>query len=316
MSSRHLRTTLYLSGGLGNQLFQIAFGMRLAGNTLRINTSQIRGDFELSSFVDYLAAKRAMEIELETSSPPRLFITLHNLILRSTQWSVPTPLKKFLVIVMMFILRLRKPRKESRFITDYTHIGDEELAEIQKGTFEIYIVGYFQKEMVACEIATDLINYLDSHVGTRHTSKFVPDSSMIVHVRRGDYAVEKKIGMLSFVYFKNAIEMASLKEKNLTVRYFSNSDLNPFELIDSSSVCEIDFVDFDRALDLLNSMRIGKFFVISNSTLSWWAAFLCDNDLKTVYYPNPWFRNLINPVNFFPSTWNSLPAIWAREEEK
>ena len=43
--------TVYLSGGLGNQLFQIAGGLQFKPKKIVINTSQINGNFDLSEFL-------------------------------------------------------------------------------------------------------------------------------------------------------------------------------------------------------------------------------------------------------------------------
>ena len=42
--------------------------------------------------------------------------------------------------------------------------------------------------------------------------------------------------------------------------------------------------------ELLKLMSSCKHFIIANSSISWWAAFLSDNENKIIITPTPWFR--------------------------
>ena len=303
---------VYLSGGLGNQLFQLASVLRLNSKTLTVNISQIRGRFELYEFLNYLTHKREVQIDVETATPTRFFIAVHNYILRSTQWKKSVWFKRLPIYFASFVMRLRSPGGSSKFFTDYSCIGNSQRPV--ESNAQIHLVGYFQTQEVAKEIANELADYLDSTL--LETDKNIKqDSIAIVHVRRGDYSSEEKIGMLSLSYFKSAIGDVASVHKNLDVRLFSNGDLDLENLATSSKIQGITLVDSDSAIDLLNRMRDGRIFIISNSTLSWWAAYLCANPNKLVLYPDPWFRNLPRPVNLCPETWEAFPAIWSEENE-
>lgn len=303
---------VYLSGGLGNQLFQIASGLRLNSKTLTVNISQIRGRFELHEFLNHLTHKRDVQIDVETATPTRFFIAAHNYILRSTQWKKSVWLKRLPIYFASFVMGLRSPTGSSKFVTDYSCIGKSQ-GRVENNA-QIHVVGYFQTQEVAKEIANELADYLDSILlETDKNSK--QDSIAIVHVRRGDYSSEEKIGMLSLLYFKRAIGDVADIHKNLNVKLFSNGDVDLEDLVTSSKVQSAALVDSDSALDLLNRMRDGRIFIISNSTLSWWAAYLCANPSKRILYPDPWFRNLLRPVNLCPKTWEAFPAIWSEENE-
>jgi hypothetical protein len=64
--------------------------------------------------------------------------------------------------------------------------------------------------------------------------------------------------------------------------------------------------------EVLKVMSLGQAYVISNSTFSWWAAHLaCLRDENVlVYYPDPWFKEIVAPVGLFPRTWESTPALF------
>lgn len=313
MAKSKANPIIYLSGGLGNQLFQLASGLRLNSKRLTVNISQVRGSFELYEFLNHLEHKRGIQIDVETSNPTRIFISVHNYILRSTQWKKSAWFKRLPIFFASFVMRLRSPSGSTKFVTDYSRIGKSQGRLENKA--RIHLVGYFQNQDVANEIANELVDYLDSISLETDKKNSKQDSIAIVHVRRGDYSAEEKIGMLSLSYFRKAIGNLSQAHKNLDVELFSNDDVDLEDLATSSRIQGIKLVNSDSALDLLNLMRNGRFFIISNSTLSWWAAYLCANPNKLVLYPDPWFRNLRRPVNLCPETWEAFPATWSEGNE-
>lgn len=305
---------VYLSGGLGNQLFQFASGLKLNSKTLSVNVSQTRGNFELFGFLDYVANKRGMQIYVETTSPTRLFIAVHNYILRSTQWRKSAKFENFLIFLAALAMRLRNPRELSCFITDNSPFEDLQL--LLESNAQIHVIGYFQTQDVAKEIVIELKEYLDLFAVEEDKRNATKNNVVTVHVRRGDYSAEKRIGMLSLAYFKNAIEYFIEVQKNLEIRLFSNGDIKLDDLFTPLKIHGVTLVDSDSALHLLNEMRRGSIFIISNSTLSWWAGFLCTSPTKRVLYPDPWFRDLPKPVNLCPKTWEAFPSIWIEENDR
>jgi hypothetical protein len=314
MSKKLTHPVVYLSGGLGNQLFQVASGLQLKSERITFNVSQIRGNFELNDFLGYLAQNRGIQVDVDTANPGKFFIATHNYILRSSQWKKSFFPKKLPIDIARFAMGIRNSFESPMFITDEPQIGD--LIKGKGSEANLYFVGYFQTKEVAHEIVTELAWYLDSVSRDTVGNSQDQESIVIVHVRRGDYSSEDKIGMLSLSYFQNAIREITNDYKDLDVKVFSNGHVDLEALAIPHSIRGLTFVDSNSALDLLNKMRDGKIFIISNSTLSWWAAYLCSNPEKRVLYPDPWFRNLPKPVNLCPKTWEAFPAIWSGENEE
>jgi hypothetical protein len=50
-------------------------------------------------------------------------------------------------------------------------------------------------------------------------------------------------------------------------------------------------------------LRLGKKYVIANSTFSWMATSLSEADDLTVYAPKPWFEDLDDPIDLIPNSW-------------
>jgi hypothetical protein len=44
-------------------------------------------------------------------------------------------------------------------------------------------------------------------------------------------------------------------------------------------------------------------FVTSNSSFSWWAAYLSSPKPSLVIYPTPWFTGINEPQNLIPESW-------------
>jgi hypothetical protein len=311
MSNRDCVPTVYLSGGLGNQLFQIASGLQFKSKKIVINTSQINGKFDLSGFLQFIAKKHSLQVVEESTSPSSLFVKAHNFALRSTQWVGKSAVQNFMVKCLargfycFCTLSLRGL---------YTNQVNFDKFVSKHSKFDV--VGYFQTEKVAEVIKNELRDYLDFHFrGQSDASEKNLENVLMLHIRRGDYVSENRIGMLSLDYFDSALTEILKTHSISKLNFFSNGDLRPTVFNSTATVQEISQPVTHTALELLAKMRSGRFFLISNSTLSWWAAYLSTNSEKQVFAPTPWFRTLPEPVNLIPKGWIRLPAIWSQGNE-
>ena len=121
--------------------------------------------------------------------------------------------------------------------------------------------------------------------------------SVALHLRRGDYINHPEFGMCSSEYYNNAILEITKYLENPKFFIFTedydwfekNINLNyPYRFVDSKE--DMKYMDYDPA-QILYLMSLCKHFIISNSTFSWWGAWLSENPNKKIVSPSPWFQS-------------------------
>lgn len=314
MSENSNSVTVYLSGGLGNQLFQIAAGVNFAQESLIVNTSLLKEEFELDGLLILIAKSRQIRIVVQPTKPSWFFLKSHNATLRVSQIEKPgfksASIRCTLKICSQvgFMLSGYLPWQIYR----HSNMGLTEKLKITEPRIKV-LIGYFQEEEIASVIRTDLNRFIDEIFKTEDSSEEInKDLTLVMHVRRGDYLKEEKIGTLSDSYFVKMFEEVSKHHGFTKILFFSNG---------SSVVTTYFFENFEgpivfesphgiSALRLLFEMKAGDIYVLSNSTLGWWAAYLNDSAAKIIFAPHPWFENLDEPFRLIPNSWLRYPAEW------
>lgn len=137
-------------------------------------------------------------------------------------------------------------------------------------------------------------------------------NSVCVSIRGGNYLVPKvkeKLFVCDKEYFYSAIEKISMKLENPLFIVFSDD----IEWVKTYMKFEEKFSNMkfiyesgeDPVWEKLRLMSECKHFIISNSTFSWWAQYLSDNVGKIVYAPSKWFTNG-NKCGLYEPTWNLI----------
>jgi hypothetical protein len=246
--------TTYICGGLGNQLFQV------------FNLLNLAKKYNLP----YVIEKR----DISPSS-------VH----RTTYWN-----KIFKNINLI-------DNYNSNF-NIYRDPDDNVYTEIPNFNTNTKIEGYFQSDKYLSEIKDDIFNYLqlssnDTQIVENYYQNLKDEAKgkklVFIHVRRGDYV------NLSFFHY------------NLTMFYYISA-ISKFDIEDTHFVifsddldyCKenLDFVKYKSFVDLedyLSLFLMSKLDggIISNSTFSWWGAFLLELNNKDgiIIQPSRWFTN-------------------------
>lgn len=139
-------------------------------------------------------------------------------------------------------------------------------------------------------------------------SEIASSDSVSIHVRRGDFANPVATGNIYPVYgrdyYKKAIEI--IQEKVFVPKFYIFSD--DIEWVSDN----LDFIDnrvivnhnsIDKGYADLWLMSICKHNIITNSTFSWWAAWLNDNPEKVVVCPEKWRNDTTDTSGMLVKDW-------------
>ena len=120
--------------------------------------------------------------------------------------------------------------------------------------------------------------------------------SVCLHIRRGDYLDPKwaMLNVCTFDYYTNAMEHVYSNNPNVKFFVFSNTH-DDIEWIKNNYPFDpkynIEYVDLSNSdYQELELMKNCKHFIMSNSTFSWWAAYLSENSKKIVVMPEIWTK--------------------------
>lgn len=135
------------------------------------------------------------------------------------------------------------------------------------------------------------------------------DNAVCVHVRRGDYvnnpAWSKELAICTEEYYKKAMDIVASKVENPVFYIFSNCS-EDIEWIKQNYKFdyELKYVDLNNPdYEELRLMYNCKHFIISNSTFSWWAQYLSQNENRVVVAPSLWNR-LMDASNIYMDDWD------------
>jgi hypothetical protein len=119
---------------------------------------------------------------------------------------------------------------------------------------------------------------------------------VVVHARRTDYVINQhKIdyhGPLPVEYYTKAINNISQHIKNPMYLLVSDDPSFWDGVINESKQLSNKFIlDDENDVNTLALLQQFEYFIIANSTFSWWAAWLSENT-KKVIAPSKWFGPL------------------------
>ena len=150
-----------------------------------------------------------------------------------------------------------------------------------------YFEGYFQSEKYFADCAEEIRKEFQFKEKLQ-----IPDGNTVaIHIRRGDYVKYANIHLVCTpIYYENAIAYVQSKQEN-PIFYVFSEDLEWVKQninIPNNSV----FVDYNSNMPSSHDMQfmsLCKHQIISNSSYSWWAAWLNQNSGKIVVAPDKWF---------------------------
>jgi hypothetical protein len=311
---------LYLAGGLGNQLFQVAFACNYK-NLTEIRLHQASS--EICQLIDHGLLNNLKSLNpniqiVNVNSISLIEKLFRNQIIRlsSKRYSIASLRYKIFRNTWMRLLNLGLNHKTKLVVPN--GIGYDPEIEFNSSKQRISIVGYFQSHVWAEPIKEDLYKSLlsmhgfgDKYQNLRGVIEKA--NSILVHIRLGDYLESKnsKFGVITKEYIKSALDNIAYPRKSRFIILFSNEPSLAITFLSDIEESEIICIPKEAsALESLFLLTQGSNFVISNSTFSWWGAFTSRNPSKLITAPEPWFKEYEENLDLIPSNWNRSDSGW------
>lgn len=290
-----------LNGGLGNQLFQYAAGRSLAiknNDTLQLDVSGYHKQLSQKQIYRNLDITDFMITALEASSEDISRI-------KNPFGSVSK------------ILRGIEQKIFSRYYVDWH-------PEVLNQSGDIYLDGYFQtekyfqdhKEIILNELT--LIPELSKDIQSYVNNIESKNCKISLHIRRGDYVENIRASKNHLVcdigYYQRAI--AYMKNKFPELHLFIFSDDPRWVRENLMTTVPLTFVSADKAdrnalrpSQELTLMSKCNHHILSNSSFSWWGAYLNGSIDKVVLAPNVWNKGPIPQPNILPMGWTPFQVL-------
>jgi hypothetical protein len=288
----------WIQGGIGNQMFQYAAGRAL---------SLLSGQPLYLDLQDYKKYTLHHGYQLDT---------IFNLDVEIADVKV---LNSVLGFRNQFLIKklIKRPffkfMRGSRFVIE-PHF--QYWPKIKSFSMDVYMHGYWQSEKYFQEV-NDIIRAdfqfhrpLDAK-NALLINEVQGNSSVSVHIRRGDYLSDIKtskiMNVCSLEYYQNALSFMCSRVVDPTFYIFSD-DIE-WAKANLALPSKSFFVDHNVGIDSYKDMQLMsgcKHHIIANSSFSWWGAWLSANADKLVIAPRTWFVNHHSDRDLIPEKWVRL----------
>jgi len=290
--------TIRLKAGMGNQMFQYAFGLNMAHalkTDLRIDLSLLldraRGEEHVYRNYDLTI----FNVPQDFTISPTLLRTLYK-----------TKSSKICKLTRKWIERNKNYVKEPHF-----HLSKDILNNPKDNT--IY-EGWWQSEDYFSDIAPEIRKVFTFVHPILEESKDLlkkikDTNSVCLNVRRTDFLKVDTLNTTNKNYFFKAAKHMAEKVEN-PVFYIFSDDVEwcrkniildyPTEIVEHKHKG----IKFGNYMQLMIAC---KHFIIPNSSYAWWAVWLCENKEKIVIAPKIWFNDsAIDTSDLVPDSWIRL----------
>ena len=303
-------------GGLGNQMYQYAFGKGLENHT---------GESILYD-VNVLAKKCQSNSSIGDNGIPSRFLELthfpniklklasYGQIDQSLGGSNNILSKAKRALNRWFRLKISVPDERDFWITDALEgraLEDEDKWPL--AGLKSYYAGYWQHISYFAEVEDDLrrdfqFPEMDDEFNRRISKQIATCSCPVcLHVRRGDYLNAN--WEISSNYYQKAVEYITSHVNNPTFFIFGqNCDEfigNELHINSPAVIVGNENTRLNQDFRDMQLMSLCRHHIIANSSFSWWAAWLAKWNGQIVVYPSPWIEGKDHDC---PQSWKKI--VW------
>lgn len=309
-------TYLVLTGGLGNQLFQYTAALSRDASKILVDTNIGKprsGNQDIACIFDFELAREVSVVPKKKFA--RVISKLSNYLIKSgmnPKGIERTYTYKYLLKISTSIVFSVWYRKSLTVI----QAKDNGYFDMRQTRSNDLLVGYFQSYVWASDanVKNQLLSLklkTTSKLLKEFVDEYVDKSILAIHIRLGDYRDQYEFGLIDECYYANAIGLVESEMEIDFIWLFSNEPEEAKKLIPAKFLHKVILVpDFNgSASETLEAMRFANAYVIANSSLSWWGAFLSySSNLPLIIAPKPWFRLAREPNLIIDPDWRRLAA--------
>lgn len=263
-----------IQGGLGNQMFQYAFGRNLSllsGVSFTIDSSYLR----------------------KANQSNRSFV-LDNFNTRVTEAS-SSEIQQYCGNMQKILDKMRRPIQRKKVVEPENFNAD--ILKRKSGYFDGFWNNekYFKNNWETIKKDFTLKKPLGEKSKKILEEIELKQNSVSVHIRRGDYLSISKIAnvyvSLPFSYYKTAMD--EILKSHPDAHFFISSDDIGWVKDNFPKEYRTTFLPSEEIPDYEEIILMSRceHNIIANSTFSWWAAYLNQNPGKIVIAPKNWFKD-------------------------
>jgi hypothetical protein len=310
------KSYVFATGGLGNQLFQVAAALGSDSEELRVipNISNARksssGQLDIEDFNLGDQVTVDHEVKLWKLSQKAINYTLRYFAGKRSSQS--QDLYEVLVLFAANFLLSLNLRSRVNIFANHGLGFDPQTKKVHGKNF---FIGYFQSHRV---LDDSKAKKLMLGMTLTSASKFVDEfkdlasleKPLVVHVRMGDYRDSDLLGVLPKSYYTEAINLLWKSGLYKKIWLFSDEPERALNQIpENLKDCLRVIPDFKSSTSItFEVMRLGYAYVIANSTFSWWAASLARNTDARIAAPDVWFAKSTSPEQILDPCWIQVSA--------
>ncbi|MDP3946424.1 MAG: alpha-1,2-fucosyltransferase [Lutibacter sp.] len=276
-------------GGLGNQMFQYAIAKNISIlnnvcfklDVAKMNNSYLR-DYSLKKFNISNVIASLEEVKKFHKNK------YYNYILRELQ-------QKNILLGNKYYEKLEL-------------IFDKKVLSLQSGYLEGYWQSFKYFENIRDVLLKDFTLAEEMNFENKLIyNEIISTNSISIHIRRGDYISNSKnnkiYNVFGLEYYNKAIDFIT-KQINNPYFYVFSDDLEwASKYLNLSNVTYVGINSSKNPENDLVLMSYCKHNIIANSTFSWWAAWLNQNQNKIIIAPKKWMSTVNNLDDLYPQTW-------------
>lgn len=311
MESNQIQKRVWLAGGLGNQLFQLAFAQFL----------NIKYDEEV--YLDYTHSSPRLNLDSDPEVTSLIFPAGISL-LKKQSGGFQTKVLNYCLRENLSLKKIPHTSAKALIVKAislaiggwrqrYAFSRDLGFNEMENQSDYDYFIGYFQTYKYISEISPfhafwGLREAAHRTLLAEYREAATKDKPLIVHVRLTDYLTNPTFGHLTLEYYCSAMQWHKNNSDFDCIWVFSDDIAAAVKFLDIQFDTEVSwFQDIDNSSALtLAIMTLGSGYIIPNSTYSWWAAYCRESPTAKVVAPLRWFSDGDEPSHLIPIEWKRL----------